>query len=140
MRVLSKVMVLGVSIILTACSNNMMHGKMTAEEQTPNNKPTEQVIGANTKPGVPIGGSIAQSMDSFDRVKLSRALDKAPGKSSTWTNQISGIEYTVTPIKKVAVKGNDFCREYQTVAVRGGSSQQMTGTACVAADGSWSEV
>jgi len=111
-----------------------------SDRSTTNQSNGEAPIGINTVPGMAMGGSIAHSMDSFDRVKFNRALDKAPGTATTWVNENTRIRYIVTPIKKVTVRDNPFCREYQLVGVRDNRQQATSGTACVAADGAWSEV
>jgi len=106
------------------------------------NAPTGQegTLGAGTRPGVAIGGSVSHSMDAFDRTKLNHALDKAPGTTTEWTNENTGTHYAVTPIKKTTVNGNSLCREYRVISTKGSNSQESSGTACVAADGAWSEV
>jgi len=136
MKVVNKIVVFAAVAALTACSSNPF--KQYSSSQSSDQQ--AQVVGANATPGAAIGGSVAGGMDSFDRVKLSHALDKSPGKSSNWVNAITGTSYTVTPVKKVTINGNPFCREYQAVAEKGGNTQQSTGTACVATDGTWSEV
>lgn len=81
------------------------------------------------------------SMDSADRMKMSRALDNPPGKSSHWVNPSSGVSYTLVPTHKVVMNGNPYCRQYTLTATgSGGSSHQSTGTACVSSDGSWQAV
>lgn len=136
MKVVNKIAILGTFAFLTACTS--FHNPLASDTPAPANQPAP--LGAGTKPGGTIGGSVAGSMDSFDRSKLSKALDKAPGTVTTWVNANTGTDYMVTPVKKVTVNGNDFCREYQVVAVRSGNRQESTGTACVAADGSWSGI
>lgn len=128
------VLAVGTAVFITGCASMKPYSSNTQAMGQ------EGTLGAGTVAGVPIGGSIAGSMDENDRVKLTRALDKAPGKATDWTNANSGTHYTVTPIRKLTVNGNGLCRQYQVVAERSGQSQQMTGTACVASDGAWSEV
>lgn len=87
------------------------------------------------------GGEIgARSMSADDKVKMSRALDAGTGKPTHWQNGATGISYTVTPIKKVVIQGNPFCREYSVVAERGANKKESRGTACVTTDGSWHTV
>ena len=87
------------------------------------------------------GGAIGvRSMDADDKKKLSRALDAGTGKSTHWENGVTGVSYTVTPIKKVVVQGNPFCRQYSIQASRGSNSKTMNGTACVTTDGSWHSI
>lgn len=135
MKAVTKVVILSLSVALSACTTGKMHQYAGNTGQA-----GESTLGAGTTPGVAIGGSIGQSMDEIDRVKLTRALDKAPGTPTTWANASNGTSYTVTPIRKLSVNGNSLCRQYQVSAVRGGSTQNVTGTACVASDGAWSEV
>lgn len=123
---------------LTSCSNQ---GFWSA---SPDAKQTSQLQdgappGQGVTPGALMGGSIGQSMDEIDRTKMSHALDKSPGKSTDWVNANTGTHYSITPLQKVSVQGNPYCRTYQAQAERGDNKQSFTGTACVATDGSWSE-
>jgi surface antigen len=134
-----KIMVFCLYASLTACSmlpkynNNTSSGVGVSDGR-------EAPIGAGVAVGVQTGGTIGTSMDALDKVKLSHALDKAPGKSTTWTNDNNGVTYTATPTKKISLNGNPFCRQYEVVAVKGENHRTVNGTACVAADGAWSEV
>lgn len=84
------------------------------------------------------GGDIGlKSMDADDKLKMSRALDSGTGKATHWENGATGITYMVTPIRKVVVQGNPFCREYSVQATRGSVTKNNSGTACVTTDGSW---
>jgi surface antigen len=84
------------------------------------------------------GGEIGlMSMNEDDKIKMSRALDAATGKSTQWKNMASGISYTVTPIRKVVIQNNPFCREYQVVVAKGENTKAIQGTACVTTDGGW---
>ncbi len=86
-------------------------------------------------------GSAGGGMDSADRMKMSRALDNPPGKSTHWVNPSSGVSYTLVPTHKVVMNGNPYCRQYTlTSTSSGGSSHQSSGTACVSSDGSWQAV
>jgi surface antigen len=84
------------------------------------------------------GGDIGiRSMDANDKLKMSRALDAGTGKSTHWENGATGISYTVTPVRKVEVRGNPFCREYSVAVMKGSYTRNIGGTACVTTDGSW---
>lgn len=85
----------------------------------------------------PITGHFASRMDSLDRSKLSHALDSSVGKTSHWVNANTGTSYTVTPVRKVTINGNPFCRSYTATAEKGGQTQEINGTACITQDGSW---
>jgi surface antigen len=129
-------LVLSVSVLMSACTMQQreMGGPTTPEIFEQNE------LGAGVTPGVPIGGSLAANMDENDRNQLSRALDKAPGRETTWVNSRQGVTYTVTSIRKTVVHGNRLCRQYEVRATRHDETQSMQGTACVASDGAWSEV
>jgi surface antigen len=84
-----------------------------------------------------VGGKFAQSMDEIDQSKLSHALDNGLGKSTQWTNAATGVTYTVVPTKKITLGDNPYCREYTVTSTKGGSTQQVNGTACLGKDASW---
>jgi surface antigen len=98
-------------------------------------------IAAGTLAGAYIGGSVGKSMDDTDRLKMNKALESNDvGKPAYWHNASTGANYQVVPTKNVSVDGNEYCREYRTVANIGGKKQQMYGTACRQPDGSWQAV
>lgn len=97
------------------------------------NNPQNTLTASNTA----IGGNILQSMDVNDKTKMSRGLDKAVGKSTSWTNEATGIQYTVNPIQKVVVNGNQFCRKYTLTATKGENTREVNEVACVGTDGEW---
>jgi surface antigen len=129
-------LVLSVSVLMSACT---MQQRQMSEPATPEMFEQNE-LGAGVMPGVPIGGSLAANMDDNDRNQLGRALDKAPGRETTWVNSRQGVTYTVIPIRKIAVHGNRLCRQYEVKAMRHDETHSMQGTACVASDGAWSEV
>jgi surface antigen len=90
-----------------------------------------------TLAGAAIGGSIGQSMDESDRLKAAHALETVRTDVSTqWTNPDTGYSYTLTPTQTID-RGTGPCREYTVDAEIGGETQQIYGTACRQADGSW---
>lgn len=98
-------------------------------------------IAAGTLAGAFIGGAIGKNMDDTDRMKMNSALDNNNvGTPAYWHNANSGTNYEITPTKNVTVNGNEYCREYRTVAIIAGKKQQMYGTACRQPDGSWQAV
>jgi surface antigen len=98
-------------------------------------------IAAGTLAGAYIGGQVGKSMDETDRLKMNSALEgNAIGQPAYWHNNHSGANYEVVPTKNVTVDGNQYCREYRTVANIGGKKQQVYGTACRQPDGSWQAV
>ena len=92
-----------------------------------------------TMAGAMIGRHIGQSMDDVDRMKTAEALNNnRTGQSTTWTNPDNGREYTVTPTHTYEEASGAPCREFQLDAtVDGEPGQEVTGTACLQADGSW---
>ncbi len=98
-------------------------------------------IAAGTIAGAVIGGAIGKNMDRNDKARVNRALeDNQLGQPAYWHNASSGANYEVVPVKNVTYQGNQYCREYRTVANIGGKKQQMYGTACRQPDGSWQAV
>jgi len=90
-----------------------------------------------TLAGAAIGGSIGHSMDEVDRIKTSRTLETVrTGVSSSWRNPDTGNQYAVTPTRTYET-GSGPCREYVINASIGGKPEQVYGTACRQADGSW---
>lgn len=90
--------------------------------------------------GAVIGGQIGKSMDQVDQMKVNQALNSnRTNSSSSWTNPDNNNQYTVTPTRTY-YEGSQPCREYTTTAIIGGKKQQVYGTACRQADGSWKTV
>lgn len=90
-----------------------------------------------TLTGVAVGGAVGRSMSERDRYMTAQTLETVrTGVSSHWVNPDTGHRYTVVPTRTY---GSDDgpCREYQVNAVIGGRTEQMVGTACRQADGSW---
>ncbi|WP_018880032.1 RT0821/Lpp0805 family surface protein [Thioalkalivibrio sp. ALE9] len=92
---------------------------------------------AGTLAGAAIGGSVGQSMDEVDRLKTAQTLESVrTGVPSRWVNPDSGNQYTVVPTRTYETTAGP-CREYTIDAVIGGQTEQVYGTACRQADGSW---
>jgi surface antigen len=90
-----------------------------------------------TVAGAAIGGSIGRSMDETDRLNAAMTLENVrTGVSSSWINPDTGYEYVMTPTTTYD-SGTGPCREYMLDAVIGGRTEQVYGTACRQADGSW---
>jgi len=93
-----------------------------------------------TVAGAAIGGSIGRTMDDYDRMNASAALENVrTGVPSTWVNPDTGYEYVMTPTNTYD-SGTGPCREYTLDATIGGKTEQIYGTACRQADGSWKVV
>ena len=95
-------------------------------------------IAAGTLAGAYIGGAVGKHMDETDRARVNNALENnSVGQPAYWNNAKTGASYQVTPVKNVSVAGNEYCREYRTVANIAGKQQQVYGTACRQPDGTW---
>lgn len=90
-----------------------------------------------TVAGAAIGGSVGRSMDQTDQLYASVALENVrTGVPTAWVNPDTGHEYTITPTNTYD-SGTGPCREYTLNANIGGKPEQIYGTACRQADGSW---
>ena len=90
-----------------------------------------------TVAGAAIGGSIGRQMDETDRLNTAAALENVrTGVPSAWVNPDTGYEYVVTPTETYE-SDTGPCREYTLDATIGGKTEQVYGTACRQADGSW---
>ena len=139
---LLNIILLSVVTGLTACTSNpfqqMMPSYHSTEKSTTAEKSEPTGTGELAANGV--GGNLDHAMDEIDRSKMLHALDKAPGTPTHWVNANTGISYTVVPVKKVVVNGNEFCRTYTTTASRDNKEKQFGGTACVGEDGNWRSI
>lgn len=87
--------------------------------------------------GGALGNVIGQKMDAQDQANMQNAITTTPVNSQAqWTNQQSGVTYTVTPVKQYK-SDNKYCREYQTKVTVSGKTQDAYGTACQQPDGTW---
>lgn len=88
--------------------------------------------------GAMIGRHIGENMDDRDRLMTATALnDSRTGEATTWVNPDTGYRYTVTPTRTYE-ESSGPCREFQLDAtVSGQTNQDIYGTACLQADGSW---
>jgi len=88
--------------------------------------------------GAMIGRHIGETMDDTDRMKTATVLnDSRTGEPTTWVNPDTGYRYVVTPTRTFE-KSAGPCREFRLDATVGDQTdQQVYGTACLQADGSW---
>jgi len=91
-----------------------------------------------TLAGGMIGQHVGQSMDDTDRLLAAQALnDNRSGETRAWVNPDTGYQYTLTPTQTFEEAGVP-CREFRLDATIGDrSDQDVYGTACLQADGSW---
>ena len=90
--------------------------------------------------GVLIGGAIGRSMDEADHACVAHTLEQAPPRHAVTWSDPHGRHYEVVPLDSYEGAQGRTCREYRTTATIGGSNQQIYGTACRDADGSWQRV
>jgi len=91
-----------------------------------------------TLTGGMIGQHIGQSMDDTDRMLTAQTLtDNRTGEARTWVNPDTGYRYSVTPTRTYEDNSGP-CREFQLDTTIGNQTDQdVYGTACLQADGSW---
>lgn len=98
-------------------------------------KTAATIIG--TMIGTTIGGNIGRSMDTTDRLNVAHSLETVrTGVGTQWSNPDTGYEYRVVPTRTFEIDSAP-CREYTLDASIGGKTEQVYGTACRQADGSW---
>ena len=88
--------------------------------------------------GSMIGRHVGENMDDTDRMRTAMVLNDArTGEVTTWVNPDNGNRYTVTPTGTFEQDAGP-CREFRLDATVGDQSdQEVYGTACLQADGSW---
>jgi len=98
---------------------------------------TVAIVGGAVAGGL-LGNVIGKRMDENDRRRMGQALDtNAAGQGSSWKNETTGANYTVTPTNTFVRDGRQ-CRTFEQEATIDGKPTRMTGTACKRPDGeSW---
>ncbi len=135
------------SVTLAACANaptreqtgmvigGVLGGVLGSEVGKGHGRTAATIVG--TLAGAAIGGTVGRSMNDTDRLKTAHALESVrTDVASTWRNPDTGNQYSVVPTKTYERAGAP-CREYTIEALVSGKKQQVYGTACRQADGSW---
>jgi surface antigen len=135
-----KKIVTGCVILIAACSLTACSNYFASKSSATAANPLDQPIATSNSAGGPLGGSLASGMDEIDLSKVARALDKAPGTETKWTNALSGKTYSIKPVQKINVSGYQFCRSYSFSVEKNGNAQQMNSRACIGKDGNWQDV
>jgi len=87
--------------------------------------------------GASVGGTVGRSMDDTDRLKVAHSLENVrTGVPSRWRNPDTGNQYSVVPTRTYETAGTP-CREFTVNGNVGGKRENIFGTACRQADGSW---
>jgi len=145
---LSGVFFCGLVLLLTSCATprgdneaggmiigGILGGVLGHEIGGGHGRAAATIIG--TMIGTSIGGNVGRSMDKTDRLNVARSLETVrTGVSTSWRNPDTGYHYSVVPTRTYDVD-NAPCREYTVDAMIGGKTEQIYGTACRQADGSW---
>lgn len=108
--------------------------------------PPEKLPGA--APNAPRGdrpnmGGLKAQLTPGDREMNRKCIDKtlseAPkGATWNWKNPKSGNSGTITPTSPLRRQAGQTCRTFnETVTLKDGRSEQISGRACKKADGSW---
>ncbi len=88
--------------------------------------------------GAALGGVVGSSMDKTDLIYTQQSLETSQTNSPvSWTNPDSQAKYTVTPTSNFQNLKGQNCRDYTTVAIIDGKREELQGSACRQADGSW---
>lgn len=102
-------------------------------------------IGAGVLAGGFLGNKVAKSMTCQDQAyhydTTQNALEnQQTGQASTWTNPDTGHSGKVTPTKTYTAADGTPCREFSQTIYVDGKYEEVEGTACRQADGTWKPV
>ena len=93
---------------------------------------------AGTLLGSLFGAHVGRQLDELDRYRAGQTLETArTGTSQRWVNPDSGVKYGVTPTRTYDSGHGTPCREFTMDAEIGGKTEQVYGSACRQADGTW---
>lgn len=148
MKTTSLMFCCGLILLLSSCATTrgdneaggmiiggILGGVMGHEVGSGHGRAAATIIG--TMIGTSIGGNVGRNMDKTDRLYVARSLESVrTGVGTTWSNPDTGYQYRVVPTRTYDVD-NAPCREYTLDASIGGKTEQIYGTACRQADGSW---
>jgi surface antigen len=88
--------------------------------------------------GALLGSEVGRQMDALDERQMSRSFETARTYEEVrWVNPDTGGAYAVTPVRTYERPTGAPCREFRMRANVGGREEEVYGTACREADGSW---
>src|SRR5699024_10948897 len=88
--------------------------------------------------GSMVGRRLGQRMSNQDRRQFGNTLaTNSTGQTSSWNSGSTNDYYEVTPTSDTYYSNNRTCREFTMQARVDGQPDQVRGTACQQADGSW---
>lgn len=146
MKIALTVVLLAAAVTLSGCATGpkeeagmviggIIGGVLGSQVGSGRGRTTATVIGALA--GGAIGSSIGRQMDELDRMKMTATLETTrTGVATTWSNPDTGYDYRMVPTRTYE-SARGPCREYTLDAEIGGRTEQVYGTACRQADGSW---
>jgi len=98
-------------------------------------------VGVGLIAGALVGGYIGNHMGSSDNAKMNTAMNNETYKTTAWKNEKTGASYSMTPTSNVtAMNGQSYCRTFHTTAIIDDKTQEVNGTACRQADGTWKSI
>jgi surface antigen len=138
--------ILIINLFLVACGGGMPSKQTTgaligglgggiAGSQIGSGRGRDVAMVVGTLLGAAVGGAIGSSMDQTDVLRTQNALNT--GQTVTWQNPDTQAQYTVTPTRTFKNNFSQNCRDYTTVAIINGKREELHGTACLQADGTW---
>ncbi len=78
-----------------------------------------------------LGRMIGHYMDESDRKKAAEALEStATGATTTWVNESSGAQHSITPKSDIYATPSGNCREFEQEVYVDGKREVVTATAC----------
>ena len=95
-------------------------------------------------PKKPNGGGLKRQLTPEDRAINSKCINKTMNEAPTgatwkWNNPKSGNGGSVTPTGKAERHAGQICRSFnETITLKDGRSETISGRACKKKDGSWS--
>ncbi len=90
--------------------------------------------------GAVLGNHVGRTMDAVDAQRMSNSFETAPSnRTVAWSNPDTGYQHQVVtqPATYPQRNAGQPCREFTHTATIGGRPEQVYGTACRQADGSW---
>jgi surface antigen len=126
----------------TAATATSLLALHAAQADTPGTGTPEKSSGtpSGTKPGASgLKAQLTPGDREMNRKCIDKTLSEAPkGKTWSWKNPKSGNSGTVTPTSPPQRQAGQTCRTFdETVTLKDGRSEQISGRACKKADGSW---
>ena len=155
MNVIKLLIILAVSITLSACAGNQNNQKQTigtilgaglgalVGSQVGNGKGKLVAVALGTLGGAFAGSQLGQALDDIDRLKANETQQSAlennkDGVSSSWKNPNTGNSGSITPTSTTRKeKSDENCRGYEHEIIVDGQKEMVKGTACRKSDGSW---